>query len=72
MWYDMNGWWMVWGTVMMLVLWGSIFALAVWAAHSSAERERFPLDIARQRYARGEISRDQFEEIQRELVAGTR
>ena len=73
MWHDMNGWWMVWGTVMMLVFWGGIIALGVWAGRSLLPgRGGSPLDIARERYARGEIGQEEFEEIRQALVSGTR
>ncbi len=77
MWHSVDGmgWWMLWGAIMMVVFWGLIIALAVWFVRSLAppdggreERARpSPLDIARERYARGEISREQFEQIRRDV-----
>lgn len=79
MWYmhDGMGWWMVWGGLMALLFWGSIIALAVWVIHSlvrpdhgDAARQRTPLEIAQERYARGEISREEFEQIRKDLREG--
>jgi putative membrane protein len=79
MWHvgDGMGWWMLWGGLMMLLFWGAIIALVVWAVQSLGHREeapgqpsaprRTPLDIARERYARGDISREEFEQIKRDL-----
>jgi len=74
------GWWMFWGALMMIVFWGAIIALAVWAVRSLTESQksdakseaaalavRTPLDIAGERYARGDISREEFEQIRRDL-----
>jgi putative membrane protein len=65
---------------MMILFWGTIIALIVWAIQSVTRREssqthtphasasaRNPLDIVKERYARGEVSRKEFEEIKRDL-----
>lgn len=67
------GWgWMVFGAVWMVVFWGAVFALAYWlirglAARPSAGERPTADDIARERYARGDITREQLEEIRRNL-----
>jgi putative membrane protein len=71
---------MLWGGLMMVLFWGAIIALAVWFVQSLSRRDtgesqpgaavppaRTPLDIAKERYARGEIGRDEFEQIKRDL-----
>ena len=71
------GWgWMALMTVVMVIFWGGIIALIVWAitrftrsrniGGSPGER-RSPLDIAKERYARGEITKEQFEQIKKDL-----
>ena len=80
MWHsgDGMGWWMVWGGLMMIFFWGAIIAVVVWAVQSLSRRDdgpaqsgaippRTPLEIAKERYARGEISRDEFEQMKRDL-----
>jgi putative membrane protein len=80
MWHtgDGMGWWMLWGGLMMILFWGAIIALVVWAVQSVGRRDdghaqsgarppRTPLEIARERYASGEISRDEFEQMKRDL-----
>jgi len=82
MWHvgDGMGWWMLWGGLMMVLFWGGIIALIVWAIQSGARteagqaqppqtglRDRSPLEIAKERYASGDISREDFEQIRRDL-----
>ena len=68
------GWWMLFGSIWFVVFW----ALVIWAlvtVFGRGERgapsggSESPLDIARRRYARGEISRDEFEQLRRDLTA---
>jgi putative membrane protein len=59
---------MVW----MLLFWGSIVALVVWvvrrlSAGNERPRLQSPLDIAKERYARGEIDRQEFERLRQDL-----
>ncbi len=72
-WHDGMGWWIgIW----MVVSWGVIVALAVWGirrltehgrSEFGASEKRDPLDIAKQRYARGEICREEFDRIKNDL-----
>ncbi len=70
------GWgWMVLMMVVMVVFWGGIIGLIVWGITRWTRREsiygtgekRSPLDIAKERYARGEITKEQFEQIKKDL-----
>ena len=72
-WHDGMGWWMVFW---MVLFWGAIVTLVVWGvkkltergrSESSTSEKRDPLDIAKERYARGEISREEFEQIKKDL-----
>ena len=76
--YDWNWGWMVFGMAWMVLFWGGIIALAVWAvSRLTGDREkgggqrgsegRSPLDIVKERYARGEITKDQFEQFRHDL-----
>ena len=73
--YDhMDGSWAIFGMVMMIAFWVGLIALAVWGIESfrprhNQARGESPLDIARRRYAGGEISREEFEQIRRDLGA---
>ncbi len=70
-----GAWWMMaLMGVINVVFWGAIVALGVWALRrvtqpARAERPS-PEEIARERYARGEITREQFEEIRTTLASG--
>lgn len=58
--------------VLMAVFWIGLLALGAWAVSTYARkgngaRPETPLDIARRRYASGEISREEFEAIRQNL-----
>ena len=66
------GWWMVFGWVWIVIFWGGLIALIVWGIKRLTERggstpKRTPLDISRERYAKGEMSREEFNQIQKDL-----
>ena len=59
----------------MMLLWIPLLGLIVWGIIKLVEREdsssargrSSPLDIARERYAKGEISREEFEQLKKDL-----
>ena len=66
------GWWMAFGGLWMVVFWGGLIALIVWGItkltrRSDSATKRDPLDVAKERYAKGEISREEFEQIKKDL-----
>lgn len=66
-----DGGWIVM-IVMMVLFWGGVLGIAAWAVHSYSRRgaqiqSESPLDIARRRYASGEITQDEFDAIKRGL-----
>lgn len=81
MWGDGFRWvWMLFGILMMLLFWGGLIALIVLAIRSFSSPRRpsnyveprasprpTPLDILKERYARGEISKTEYEEMRRDL-----
>jgi len=74
MWYmhEGMGWWMVFGGVWMFIFWGGLIALIVWGITKLSGRgdtvsRHSPLDVAKERYAKGEISREEFEQIKKDL-----
>ena len=75
MWWNMHGWsggwWGVFGLLWMLLFWGGIIGLVVWGINRMTRgrngKDETPLEIAQRRYARGEISRDEFESIKATL-----
>ena len=74
-WHPMWGMWGVWGigmAVFMLVFWvlaavGLVLGLRWLVAQGGPSRTDAALDILRQRYARGEINKDEFEAKMRDL-----
>jgi len=65
------GWWMLVGGLWTLLFWGAIIWVAVWGIRSlvdSRRREGDPLETAQRRYARGEITREEFETIRTTLT----
>ncbi|KTB49295.1 Short C-terminal domain [Dehalogenimonas alkenigignens] len=75
MWYGDNlgiGMWLMMS--FMVVFWVGIAALVVWLitratkCNSFVGEQRTPLEIVRERYAKGEISKEEFEELRKNLV----
>lgn len=72
--HDGMGWWMLWGSILWVVF---IVAIVMVTARLSDDGRRAdntrpsppetPLEIARRRYASGELSREEFEQIRRDL-----
>ena len=68
--HDRMGWWMAFGMAIWLLVWVSMIYLFFYAlAHRehSHEGPGGPMDVAKHRLARGEITPDQFQEIARHL-----
>ena len=66
------GWWMAFGGLWMVIFWGGLIALIVWGITRLSRRngsvsKRDPLDVVKERYARGEISREEFEQLKKDL-----
>jgi putative membrane protein len=76
-WYGFGWGGMVFGGLMMLLFWGGLAAIVVWAIRASASRTDRPSydrgslptarDLLDQRYARGEISRQEYEIMKDDL-----
>lgn len=77
MWWEFEtgmGWWMLWEGILFVLFWGSVVGLAAWIIGAWRREDRGQpkaLDIARERYARGDISREEFDEIRRDLQKAT-
>lgn len=76
--YDGWGWGhMIYGPLMMIVFWGGLIVVAVlavrWLGGGSSHKQNEPsnrgnaLEILRERFARGEIDKEEFEERKRLL-----
>jgi len=70
--HDGMGWWMVFGMLLWFVFWASVVYLVVTpvsrrGTDSWRGSDDDALDIARRRYASGEISRDEFRRIADDL-----
>lgn len=73
MWSHMNGYGWGWNVGMglgMLLFWGAVLVALVMLARSpwdKGSRDKSALDLLKERYARGEIGRDEFEQKKRDL-----
>ena len=72
MWHmdDGMGWWMLAGSLWFVFLWGVIIWAIVRVTERSdrtSDRSDSALEILRRRYAGGEISKEQFDQIHRDL-----
>ncbi len=69
-WHMGSGWWIVM-VVMMVLFWGAIIAVAVWGIRQftgDRRRDRSALDIAKERLAKGELTKEQFDRIRSDLA----
>ncbi len=69
-----HGWaWSIWMLVAMAVLWllflGGIALLIIWAVNRSRPPGGSALDILSRRYAQGEISREEYEQMKRDILS---
>ncbi|NIN34119.1 MAG: SHOCT domain-containing protein [Gammaproteobacteria bacterium] len=81
-WIDGFGWgWMIFGGLMMVLFWGGLIALVVLAVQtvsgsrhsadkvgSSTSTPTTALNILKERYARGEISKAEYEEMRPDIA----
>jgi len=77
--YEFSWGGMIFGGLMMLVFWGGLIALIFWGVRSLMSSKNYPqtdapdrvlsaLEILDQRYARGEINRDEYAAIKEDIV----
>jgi putative membrane protein len=67
------GLWMWFGGIGMFLFWGGVVALIVWGVtkltkRDTPERTKPALDLAKERYTEGEITREEFEQIKKVLL----
>ncbi len=75
MWWNWNGGWAAGMIVMMALVGCGVIALFVWLVARSTRHEpsghagdsNTPLGIARTRYAKGEITKDEYDRLKRDL-----
>ncbi len=61
------GFGMLWGVLFLVLVIAGVVALVGWLGGRGSERTESALDIPKKRYARGEISREDFDRMKREL-----
>jgi putative membrane protein len=72
--HGIAGWWVLM-PLSMLSLWGLAVAGVAWAVRRLVRPDRSrdeALETARQRYARGELDREEFEQLRDDLNSATR
>ncbi len=72
--HDMWGWggmwfgWLFWLIIIAVIIWAVVRITGSAASRSnSSPSTESPLDILKKRYARGEISREEFEQMKKDL-----
>jgi putative membrane protein len=76
--HNFGGWGMLCMGLLMVLFWGGFIALVVWGITRLVRRggccsttttttKQSPIDIAKERYAKGEITKEQFEQIKKDL-----
>ena len=73
-WADGVGWWMLMGGLWMLLFWGLVIWLIVWAIRKVSNTGKggstgggSALEIAKERYARGEITKAEYDQMKEDL-----
>jgi len=66
------GWWLGFGGIIMILFWVGLVALIVWVVMKlgkggETSSKKDALDIAKERYAKGEIPKEEFEQIKKDL-----
>ncbi|MGF1506930.1 MAG: SHOCT domain-containing protein [Anaerolineae bacterium] len=71
MWFGQGIGWAILGWIALIAFWGGLFMLALFAARAimdaSIRRKQDPLDNLNTRYARGEITVDEYNALKRRL-----
>ena len=74
------GWWMIFGIIIAVIFWGGIIWLIVWGvrsiSHGGHRHDGMPgygtrnnaMDILKERYAKGEITKEQFEQMKNDIT----
>ena len=62
------------GVLFSVIFWAGIIALIIWAItklvkneNSGKVEKQSPIDFAKERYARGEITKEEFEQIKKDI-----
>jgi putative membrane protein len=64
-----GGWmFIIWVLIIGLIIWGVIGLTRRGASVADKPEKNAPLDTVRERYARGEISKEEFEQIKKDLL----
>lgn len=64
-WDGMGGWMFLWWIFIIVVIIG---AVSFFVRQGNINREKSALDILKERYARGEITKQEFEEKKRDIL----
>lgn len=64
--------WMLFGSIFMILFWVAVILLIVWlykqiTGDKAAQKADTALDILRMRYAKGEINKEEFDRMKRDL-----
>jgi putative membrane protein len=67
-------WYGLFGHVLMLVFWAAIIYFVIWLVRNNTNRNgnedsKKALDVLKERYAKGEITKEQFESIKKDITS---
>ncbi len=67
-WMFMGGWTIIfWIVVVGLIVWGVVALARRGGSGTNVSERKTPLDVAKERYAKGEISKEEFERMKKDL-----
>lgn len=58
----------IWVVIIGLIVWGVVALIRYGNSRSKVGEKQNPLDIAKERYAKGEISKEEFARIKKDLM----
>jgi len=72
MWHDGIGWGTGFGVVFCVLFWGILIGLVTWAIYRFSRRDSSVskvnhIEIAKERYAKGDLSKEDFEQLKKDL-----
>ena len=71
-WYEFGWWGMGLGMLIMIIFWVGLIALITWIVvklvrSGQQPSSQTPLEVAKTRYAKGEITKKEFEQLKKDL-----
>jgi putative membrane protein len=76
-WHEGMHWGFAFGGFWMILFWAAVISFGIWIVHKLTDKRDVhvdttissrPMDIAKERYAKGEITKEEFLQLKRDLI----